>query len=122
MIDEPPRPSRIRPASWLVRNQLADLSRADLQTVVVAVAHHLDLPGVSTGEAEYSDVPDLGFPCTQVIVRKGGRGIGATAAFIVQCNDGAIILFVKEGRHLSIRDRNDIRAAYEEEQGSDFND
>ena len=117
------RPSRIRPASWMVRNQRADLSRADLQAVVVAVAHHMDLPGVSTGEAEYSDLVDLGFPCTQVVVRKGARGIGVTAAFVVQFNDGdTVILFVKEGRHLSIRDRNDIRAAYEEELRSHFDD
>ena len=114
---------RIRPAAWLVRNQLTALSRFDLQTVVVAVAAHRDLPGISTGESEFRDLSGLGFPCTQVIVRKGARGIGVTAAFVAQFNDGdTIVLFVKEGRNLSIRDRNDIRVAYEEELRSRVDD
>ncbi len=106
----------IRPASWLVRNQLAALSRTDLQAVVVAVALHGDRPDISTGEAEFSDLSDLGFPCTKVVVRRGVRAIGITAAFVVEFNDGVtVVLFIKEGRNLSLRDRNDIRAAYEEE-------
>lgn len=110
------RAPRIRPASWLVRNQLAALSRTDLQAVVVAVALHGDRPDISTGETEFSDLSDLGFPCTQVVVRRGARAIGITAAFIVAFNDGVtVVLFIKEGRNLSLRDRNDIRAAYEEE-------
>jgi hypothetical protein len=48
-------------------------------------------------------------------VHKEYRGIGNTAAFVAHFNHGAVILFIKEGRNLSNRDRNDIRAAYEEE-------
>ncbi|MEI8394104.1 MAG: hypothetical protein WCF85_05170 [Rhodospirillaceae bacterium] len=118
-----PSSLRIRAASWLVRNQRADLSRLDLQAVAVAVAQFNDIPDVSTGEAEFSDLSSLGFPCTKVVVRKGSRGIGVTAAFIARFNDGdTVILFVKEGRSLSLRDRNDIRAAYEEELRSRFDD
>ena len=107
----------------MVCNQRADLSRADLQAIVVAVAHHKDLPNVSTGEAVFSDLFDLGFPCTQVIVREGTRGIGVIAAFVAMFNDGdTVVLFVKEERSLSLRDRNDIRAAYDEELRSRLHD
>lgn len=115
----PTDPFLIRPGCWLIRSQLDDLNRADFQTVYFALLLDIKRPGKSTGEAEFSILADVDFPCKKVVIRKGARGTGVTAAYVTQFNDGSIvILFIKEGKNLSLRDLNDIREAYREEQRS----
>ena len=115
--------NRIRPSSWMIRNQVDGLSRLDLQVVAMAVVAHLDEPQLDTGEATFSDLSDLGFPCEQVLIRQGRKRIGVLAAFVARMNDGdAVVLFAKEGRNLSLKDRNDIRASYDEELKGRFDD
>lgn len=102
---------------WFGRCQAPNMARVDLQMIAVALGLYAERPAdPSTAEVEFAEVLDLGFPCRQAVIRKGVRDIGLIMAFVAHFNDGSIVLlFAKEGRNLSLKDRNDIRAAYAEE-------